>query len=67
MIIEFYDNSDSEFETIKINENDLDKLKLILKEYQKDEDYCWDGFLDLLGANGIYYTIVDGSDEVLYF
>lgn len=53
MIIKFWDNEKYEYPLIDIWEEDFEKFKEILKEYQKDEEYNFDDFLILLREKGI--------------
>lgn len=66
MIIKFWDNEGSEYSLVEIPDYDFPKFMEVLKECQKSEDYHWDDFCDMIGANGIEHSFID-YDEELFF
>ncbi len=66
MIIKFWDNEDYDYPLIRLLEKDLPKLKELLKEYQKSDEYNYDDFIIMLEDEGIILDSVS-ADEEIYF
>ena len=66
MIIKFYDNERCEYPLLDIWGEDFEKLKKILENYQKEEEYNWDDFLVLLGKNDIAYSELNFVEELFF-
>ena len=67
MIIKFWDNENYEYPLMDIWEEDLPRLKLVLKEYQKKDDYNWEEFLDVLHKEKIQFSILDLQEDTDLF
>ena len=64
--IKFWDNENYNYPIIIVNSDDFEKLKEILNEYQKNPEYNWDDFLEILKENKIRFDTVM-EDEELFF
>lgn len=66
MIIKFYDKEGYQYPLLEIEDEDFNKIKNILKEYQKDGGYSWEDFVLLLHKKVILIKEIV-FDEELYF
>ena len=66
MIIKFYDNENYEYPLISILEEDFDKFRELTETYQTEEDYNWEGFLNLLEKNEIPYKEISPDREMFF-
>jgi len=64
--IKFWDNENYNYPIIIVNSDDFEKLKEILNEYQKNPEYNWDDFLEILKENEIRFEQIE-EDEELFF
>ena len=64
-IIKFWDNEDYNYPYLEVENEDIDKIKKELKEYQQDEEYNFDDFINLLKEKG--YKIRELSYDLEWF
>jgi len=43
VVIKFWDNEACDYPIVVVNQKDLNRLKFFLEEYQKDDEYNFDG------------------------
>ena len=60
MIIKLYDNENYEYPLIEIDDEYFEEFKSTISEYQKNEDYNIDDFLEILESK-------DWFKEALYY
>jgi tRNA 2-selenouridine synthase SelU len=63
MIIKFYDNEKIDYPLLWIEDDDKQRVKDLLREYQKDEEYNFDDFLCKLELNNIDFKTFTYDEE----
>lgn len=63
MIIKFYDNEKIDYPLLWIEDDDKQRVKDLLREYQKDEEYNFDDFLRRLELNNIDFKTFTYDEE----
>jgi len=64
--IKFWDNEKYDYPIISIYKKDLKVFEEILKNYQKDEEYNFDDFIEILKEK-LNFVEVIGIDKEIYF
>lgn len=65
-IIKLWDNEKAEYPLIEIKENSLTLFRKLLKEYQKQEDYCLDDFIHLLKKQKWFIRAIYFDEEEFF-
>lgn len=66
MIIKFWDNEKWEYPLLNIEDEDYGKFKELLEKYQKEDEYNFDDFIQLLQDNNIYANVIKYDVEVFF-
>jgi len=64
--IKFWDIEKYNYPLISIKEIDLEKFKEVLKEYQKDEQYNFDDFLEIWKEKGYFIETISEDIELFF-
>jgi len=65
-IIKLWDNEKYEYPMIEIDEGSFEEFEKDLKEYQKNEDYNFDDFLELVEKKDYFVRAICFEKEVFF-
>lgn len=66
IVIKFYDNEGYDYPLMECSRNELDNIKALLKEYQKNDDYNFDDFIELLKESNIQVRTITGEIQLFF-
>ena len=66
MIIKFYDNEKIEYPLISIEDDGYKEFIILLEQYQKEEDYNIDDFIELIKYKPWFNSTINYDVEVFF-